>query len=29
VLAALADPTRLSFAFGRFGRCFIRLDAGA
>jgi len=29
VLAGLADPARLSFAFGRFGRCFVRLDAEA
>jgi hypothetical protein len=29
VLADLADPTRLSFAFGRFGRCSIRLGTGA
>ena len=29
VLAALADPARLSFASGRFGRCSIRLGTGA
>jgi hypothetical protein len=27
VIAALQDPARLSFAFGRFGRCWLRLDA--
>jgi len=25
VLAALADPTRLSFVFGSLGRCAVRL----
>jgi len=26
VLDALQDPARLSFAFGRFGRCWLRLE---